>query len=178
MSASLKAGQNQHTTIAITSEADRPGLEQVLRNPRVRGSIHWLSHPFTMQDVDSWLDRAAQGAKSGKEYLFSLHADDIYVGSVNIHRQGDASAELGYWIDPEHWNKGYAAEAVRLAVAFVRDSTDIAELVATTAQDNGPSQRVLEKNGFIYRQDIVIETAAARRASKLFALDLRAAALI
>ena len=56
------------------------------------------------------------------------------------------SAELGYFIDPEHWNHGYASEALKAAVdeLFLRGYRRVR---AGYFEENGASCRVMEKCG-------------------------------
>lgn len=82
-------------------------------------------------------------------------ADGVVVGAVNIspHDGGDS---IGYWIAREHWGRGIATCAVGLMLGeFARRP-----LFATAAGHNGPSIRVLEKNGFrVVSRRLTPETA-------------------
>lgn len=59
------------------------------------------------------------------------------------------SPEFGlYWaILPAHQRQGYALEAARRFIDFVREHRNPARIVATTEHDNIASQRVMEKLG-------------------------------
>lgn len=56
-------------------------------------------------------------------------------------------SEIGYWIAPSFWNRGYAGEAV----ATLLDANPHANrsVVASVFQDNAASARVLESTGFV-----------------------------
>jgi RimJ/RimL family protein N-acetyltransferase len=61
---------------------------------------------------------------------------------------GGAVASGGYHLAPEHWDQGYASEAMAGLVPMIRLLTRIARLTASVMPDNTASARVLVKNGF------------------------------
>ncbi|KAF2097371.1 acyl-CoA N-acyltransferase [Rhizodiscina lignyota] len=70
------------------------------------------------------------------------------------------SQELGYQFHPATWGKGIATEAVS---AFVKelsrhpDLVDMNKLEAWVAEENKGSQRVLEKVGFLRKEERVVQ---------------------
>lgn len=72
------------------------------------------------------------------------------IGGAGLQRLENGAAdavELGYWIAPAHWGRGYAGEAVR-AVLSVARALGHRRVVARHFVDNQASGRVLEKAGF------------------------------
>jgi len=61
----------------------------------------------------------------------------------------DGDAEIGYGTELEFQNQGYMTEAVEGLVAWGRKRDDLRGIVAETHKDNIPSQRVLERAGFV-----------------------------
>lgn len=57
--------------------------------------------------------------------------------------------EIGYDIIPRERGKGYATEAVQIIVDYLFLSKDLIRIQAVTNAGNKPSQRVLEKAGFM-----------------------------
>ena len=68
------------------------------------------------------------------------------IGCVGL-KQGEAGAELGYWIGRDHWGQGYATEAAR-AVLSLAKTLGHRRLRARHFADNPASGRVLRKLGF------------------------------
>jgi RimJ/RimL family protein N-acetyltransferase len=67
--------------------------------------------------------------------------------------------EIAYIIDPEHWGKGIATEAVGRVAEFLQKEVKIHKIRASLYSKNIASKRVLEKLGFIqegYLRDNVI----------------------
>lgn len=59
------------------------------------------------------------------------------------------SVEIGYGINAPFEGKGYATEAVRLAVEWALAQQNCYYVLAQTEEGNRASERVLEKNGFL-----------------------------
>lgn len=73
------------------------------------------------------------------------------IGAIGVKGQPDAQGRLdiGYGLNPEAWNQGYATEAVRALTARLLGRPDVRVVTAETAVDNPASARVLEKSGFV-----------------------------
>ena len=71
--------------------------------------------------------------------------DTLGLDSV-IERWG--KGEIGYLIEPDAWNQGYATDAVSTFVDYLFDELRFEKLAARAFETNPASQRVLEKVGF------------------------------
>lgn len=57
--------------------------------------------------------------------LFSiLSKNDVFLGSVEVHGLTEESPELGIWIVESEQNKGYAYEALKEVLNYVREKYD------------------------------------------------------
>jgi RimJ/RimL family protein N-acetyltransferase len=65
-----------------------------------------------------------------------------------------SEVELGWFIDADHWNQGYATEMAREAVRVAFDVLGLDDLVSFTVDRNAPSRAVMEKLGMTYERDI------------------------
>jgi ribosomal-protein-alanine N-acetyltransferase len=80
-----------------------------------------------------------------------LKSNDELVGRValsNVSRGAWQNATLGYYIDEAHNHRGYATDAVRLALRFAFASAGLHRVQAAVLSRNVASRRVLEKAGF------------------------------
>ena len=81
-----------------------------------------------------------------------VRAEGQSVGDVSLapidERRGWAN--LGYWVHPDHWGKGYATEAASLAVTHGFEELALHRVSATIVADNEASKRVVEKLGFAH----------------------------
>ena len=90
---------------------------------------------------------------SGGDVFHALvRAESQRVGDVSLapidERRGWAN--LGYWVHPDHWGKGYATEAASLAVTHGFEELALHRVSATIVADNEASKRVVEKLGFVH----------------------------
>ena len=75
--------------------------------------------------------------------------DNSFLGEISLtpHHDGD-DIEISYLFLSEHWNKGYASEAVSVIIQFAFNEKKLDRLVAETQSVNLTSCKVLEKLGF------------------------------
>ena len=71
-----------------------------------------------------------------------------------VDRDGLDHHDIGYAYLERHAGKGYATEAARAVLAHARGDLGHDTILAITAPDNTPSQRVLEKIGLKFVQMI------------------------
>ncbi len=79
-------------------------------------------------------------------YVRGIYRNDTLIGLINDVETIDATIELGWVIAPAHQNKGYATQAVCLAIKelFARGYR---EVLAGAFPQNAASMRVMEKAG-------------------------------
>ena len=66
-----------------------------------------------------------------------------------------SQATIGYRINEDYWNRGIAAEAVRLLVEYLCSGVGIRILKAFVMPENIYSERALLKNGFVKETDTI-----------------------
>ncbi|MDK2913602.1 MAG: [ribosomal protein S5]-alanine N-acetyltransferase [Thermococcaceae archaeon] len=114
----------------------------------------YLSHPeaiFFYEDEMEWYESLRR--EKHKERVFSVieNSSESLVGFVGLHQidMYNRHAELGYFISKEFWGRGYATEAVRLALLYAFNWLNLRKVYARVYESNLASIRVLEKNGFV-----------------------------
>lgn len=158
---------------------DAPELVRAIAHESVVTKLSRVPWPYTLGDAIDWLSRPKQVTEPTMVIL--AHQPDAVrlVGGIGIHLNEDGSAhELGYWLTPGAWGRGYATEAGRAVVANARDTLRLKRLTSSHFVDNPASGRVLRKLGFRPTGRIVPRYSAARRCEvhcALFELDLDAA---
>ena len=76
--------------------------------------------------------------------------ESIGVLAVYFYKQEHNKAEIGFWLLPKFWNKGYALEALNAAVAYWKSSKGLHRLEGFVEEGNTASSKLLEKAGFQY----------------------------
>ncbi len=75
-------------------------------------------------------------------------ASGLTVGRVGLwNPEGWPGLEVGWVIRRTHWNRGYATEAARTALAYAFDDVGADHVISLIAPDNHRSLRIAEKLG-------------------------------
>lgn len=69
------------------------------------------------------------------------------LGWVGFAAPFSPAVEIGWRLAREHWGQGFASEAARVALACGFQRLGLEQIVAFTAVDNQPSQRVMQAIG-------------------------------
>lgn len=76
-----------------------------------------------------------------------------------IKRPTFTEIDLGYAYLPEFWGQGYALEAAHACLDWGRRKLGLDRCIALVSPKNGPSIRLLEKLGFLFRETIKMDEA-------------------
>lgn len=112
--------------------------------------------PFTQKDGRYW---HLMESFKGKKYRFMLwhKADQRVIGIVNLLYREDRAvkaAEIGYVVSPAYYRQGYATEAVKKAISYLFENTEVELITASAVPHNTASLAMLEKLGFTYEGTI------------------------
>lgn len=92
---------------------------------------------------------AAAGAGSRFPYVLAWRENPgIPIGMLEA-RPSDFKVEIGYVLAPEYWGQGLMPEAVSSLADLMLDQAEFFRIQAFCDVDNVPSQRMLEKAGFL-----------------------------
>lgn len=70
--------------------------------------------------------------------------------SVYLYKPEHKKAEVGFWLLPQYWHKGFALEAIHAVISYWKEEKDLHRLEAFVEEGNDASSRLLEKVGFQY----------------------------
>lgn len=127
---------------------DAPALYEAIADERIVAMLARAPWPYTPEDAAAFLSRTCPPGEP--EFLIFAHegASPRLVGGIGVGRDGSGARELGYWLRPDAWGRGYMSEAGRAVLDTLRDSLRIDRLVSGHFADNRASARVLHKLGF------------------------------
>jgi ribosomal-protein-alanine N-acetyltransferase len=108
---------------------------------------------FTLGGQREQIAAAQRQAELGERFEFGIFEREprALVGRISlggISRGALQNAYLGYGVDLDHGGRGYATQAVRLAVRVAFADLGLHRVQAAVVPENGASARVLEKVGF------------------------------
>jgi ribosomal-protein-alanine N-acetyltransferase len=107
--------------------------------------------PNTIEDTKKFISDMVTQMGQNDRYKFDfavcLKKDGLLIGGCGIRRESQASciANLGWAINPEFQNQGFATEAAQALVKFGFDTFGLAVIYATCDTRNTPSSKVMEK---------------------------------
>jgi len=146
-----------------------------------------LLRPLTIADIDAFMVWATDPevtlhllwetyySRSAAEEFFknvvekhlwfqAIVVHDEVIGSLTLEQgEGDhrCKAELGYVSAKKYWGHGHMTRAVALAVERGFKELGVVRIEAMVRPANIPSQRVLEKNGFV--REALLKKAIVRK---------------
>ena len=158
---------------------DAPALAEAFGREDVVMTLARAPWPYALDDAVAYLGRERSAHEADLLIFLREGVTPRLIGGIGVAER-DGEAELGYWIVPSHWGRGYATEAGRAVIAAARDSLRINRLVSGHFVDNPASGRVLRKLGFVATGSIEPRECRAQgrdRPCVTYALDLSAMAL-
>ena len=126
---------------------DAPALAAAIGHDAVATKLSRLPWPYTEQHAAEWLGARRELPDLSLHILTHDAPRPRLVGGIGLHGAGEAQ-ELGYWLTPSAWGRGYATEAGRAVVDIARHALGLKRLVSACFIDNPASARVLAKLGF------------------------------
>lgn len=142
---------------------DEPSLVRHANNRNVWINVRdTFPYPYRQSDARSWIRLA--GAE-GLNLVFAIDVDGFAVGAIGVHPGDDVnalSAEIGYWLGEEYWNRGIATEAVIAVTGYAMNTLGMQRVYAEVFEWNAASMRVLEKAGFA-REGVLRKSAVKDR---------------
>jgi RimJ/RimL family protein N-acetyltransferase len=126
---------------------DAPALLAAIAHERVARMTGRVPWPYALVDAEAHLARPAD-PRFPISLVFERRGAEPprLVGSVGLS-DADGEAELGYWLTPDVWGRGYATEAAAAMLGHAR-ALGRTRVQAGHFTDNPASGKVLVKLGF------------------------------
>lgn len=127
----------------ITARDVSEGI-RIYRDDRVNKT--YMFPDLTEEAAKKLHDRISSLSANDSRYVRGIYLENKMVGFINDPEIVDGSIELGWVIDPQYHNRGYATEAVTHAIKdlFARG---FAVVTAGAFEENPASIRVMQKSG-------------------------------
>lgn len=129
---------------------DEPSLVRHANNRNI-----WLNvrdsfpYPYRQSDARAWIRLAGT---EGLNQVFAIDVEGFAAGAIGVRPREDVyalTAELGYWLGEEFWNRGIVTEAVGAVTTYAFETLGVVRVYAEVFEWNPASMRVLEKAGFV-----------------------------
>lgn len=125
---------------------DASDLHAAIADERIVRNLAQVPWPYTIEDARAFIERPTDRRFPSLLITLPSQLGSRLVGGIGLHDEG-GDAQLGYWLVPEVWGRGYAAEAAGALLPVARVLCH-ARIGAWHFLDNPASGRVLEKTGF------------------------------
>ncbi len=146
----------ESSTARLVLRQIRPGdiheVHRGLSDPRVTVyyAVAFPTLEATREQMD-WYEQIWQ-ERSGLWWAICLHGEERMIGAIgfNNFKPAPEKAEIGYWILPEYWGKGYASEAMEEVLKIAFTSLGLHRIEAYVEGGNEASVRMLQRFGFVH----------------------------
>lgn len=147
-SAPIKEGKT--VDLVLITREDLPLIQRWINDPETN---RFLRNPGSLkypEDEEAWYESLRKNSETDRVLLIRSRNEKRAVGVIGLHHMDSQSrhAELGYFIFRDSWKNGYASEAVSLMTEYAREEWNLRKVYAMVKDQNGASERVLEKDGF------------------------------
>ena len=134
-------------------EADWERVLEYQSDPLYLRYYEWTERdrtPEAVQEFIGWfLDNQKQNPRIKFQLAVTLKSNNLLIGNcgVRMDTSDSVEADIGYELDPKHWNHGYATEATHAIVDFGFSHFGVHRIWANCVAENLGSVHVLEKLG-------------------------------
>jgi len=138
------------TTLRTPTEDDLGAYGRWMADTRLRA----LTRPWHEPAMPAtWKERLTEQTKDKGSALWSIDADGTLVGMVRVgfgwepHR--DSAHIDQFVVDPEHWRKGYGADAALALHRYLFDYLDLRRVSVNFTTENAGARRITERLGYV-----------------------------
>lgn len=146
----MKTLTTRNLLLTPVSLKDVPIIYKLIKEDN-KALSHWttIEYPITKNKIREYY----QNAKKNDDFIFTIRSKTTkeIMGSINfLHKRGNNSGTIGYWIGKWHRNKGYTTEAVKRIIEYGFKEKRVVRIEITALEQNIPSQTVVKKCGLKY----------------------------
>ena len=163
----LRTGRLAMIPCSIDDAAD---LYEYAKNPDVGPHAGWKPHESVEESREIIEGLFLPSGAWGVHEIDNDGLPGAMIGTIALEedrfRPDAKSKEIGYSLAKDAWGKGYMTEAAAEVIRYAFENLGMEILTICTSPVNKRSQRVAEKNGFIYEGRI-------RKAYRIYTGELR-----
>ena len=138
------------------TEADVDDIWPVVSNPEFPKMMSWAAHTDRSETLD-FVRAVNRTLEQNTGVVWAIEHEGRVIGSISLDSMvfelrawRTDRAELGFWLAPEHWNKGLMTEASEAVMRCAFHTIGLHKVTVGCISENVASRRVIEKLGFRY----------------------------
>jgi ribosomal-protein-alanine N-acetyltransferase len=112
--------------------------------------VRYDSFDATKAQMDWYRNIYQEGTGISWKIVHKETKENIGDISVYLFKPAHNKAEIGFWLLPQFWNKGFAIEAVTAVINYWKTEKGLHRIEAFVEEGNSASSKLLEKAGFVY----------------------------
>jgi ribosomal-protein-alanine N-acetyltransferase len=130
---------------------DEESIAKHANNPKVALNLRdTFPNPYTLEDAKRWIQMCV--AEGLNKTNWGIEVNGECAGGIGLVLMQDVhrlTAEIGYWLGEEHWNKGIVTRAAGVITDHGLNDLGLIRIYTGIYERNPASMKVLEKNGYV-----------------------------
>lgn len=124
-------------------DKDKENLIKMVKDSKIK-KTYMLPDFDNLEQETKFFERLKNLTNSSEHIVYGIYQNDRLIGFINDVAMTSETVEVGYFIDSDEWNKGYATEALR---AYMKQLFEMGfyNVEAAYFEGNDASKRVMEK---------------------------------
>ena len=130
--------------------SDARVITELVQDPQIYRTVARIAPGQSIDTTRAFLKATEEGHYADTDHVCAIEQGGALIGCVGVHRRTRQDLfELGYWLAPEAWGKGYATEAADALLSRLTRRAGERAFVSGYFTDNPASGQVLRKLGFL-----------------------------
>lgn len=112
--------------------------------------VRYASFEATKAQLDWYAQLEKEG--TGLSWIMVEKSSGLPVGDITVYlyKPEHKKAEVGFWLVPQFWDKGFASEALQAIIDYWKNEKALHRLEAFVEEGNEASSKLLKKNNFVF----------------------------
>jgi ribosomal-protein-alanine N-acetyltransferase len=131
--------------------ADEADIHEYASDAEVSRLMDWgpNTSEVTKAVVERWIEQQKQWPRRSVELAIEVKGEKKVIGGIRLEVKDERNrtADFGYALNRQYWNRGYASEATKALLHAAFGRLNIHRVWATCDARNHASYRVMEKLG-------------------------------
>lgn len=141
----------KNLTLRVFAPSDLEDALSIFYSDKVKATYMLPDFP-AREDAVKLFDRLLMLSQGAAHLVLGIYREDRLIGFLNDTGTDSGTVEVGYALHPDHWNQGYATEALTAVIAELF-RLGFSAVRAGFFEENPASGRVMEKSG-MHRIDL------------------------
>ncbi len=147
----MKELETERLILRRISKKDALDMYEYARNPDVSKYLTWSAHE-SLSYTSGYIKFLIKKYRKGEFFDWGIETKDtkklIGTCGFSVFDPQNKKVEIGYVLNPEFHNKGYATECVKCIIDYAFNELDMHRIEVRIMDGNTASERVIQKLGF------------------------------